>query len=108
MTAKSRRVSARLRKTVSLMFGGANLDKSIDVVRWVYEAFSRGDVPAILASVANEVEVRRGSAGELFEYFHFRFDEILATRGDQDRPPRVPRLALRDIAEKGERLAHAD
>ena len=38
------------------MFGGANLDKSIDVVRWVYEAFSRGDVPAILASVANEVE----------------------------------------------------
>jgi hypothetical protein len=54
------------------------------------------------------LKVRRGSAGELFEYFHFRFGEILATRGDQDRPPRVPRLALRDIAEKGERLAHAD
>jgi len=31
--------------------------------------------------------------GELFEYFHFRFGEVLATRGDQDRAPWVPALA---------------
>ena len=36
---------------------------------------------------------RRGSAGELFEYLHFRFGEVLAARGDQHRAPWVPALA---------------
>lgn len=31
-------------------------DQSVDVVRGVYEAFGRGDVPAVLGAMADDIE----------------------------------------------------